>query len=91
MMSLEWQRADLAENVRQLSEFRAFRRIFAVPFGRTQDWSDETLRFAKDLDLDVVLADGGINVRPAPAYRRISCDSRVVAPLVYAAQAGAVV
>jgi len=88
MMPKEWQLNDLTNNVKFLSKFRSYRPIFAVPFGRGQDWTEETLCIARDSGLDVVLADGGINVSTSYKYRRIPSDSRKLAPLVSAAIAG---
>ena len=87
MMPEEWQVNDLTENVKLLSKFRAYRPIFAVPFGREQDWTAETLCIARNRGLDVVLADGGINVAPGPSYRRIPSDSGKLGRLVSAAMA----
>lgn len=84
MMPAAWQQNDLRENVRILSQFRAFRPIFAVPFGRQGDWSEETIQIAHDQKLDVVLADGGINLVPDVCYRRIPSDAMRVRSLVAA-------
>jgi peptidoglycan/xylan/chitin deacetylase (PgdA/CDA1 family) len=90
MMPPEWQRDDLRENVRQLSLFRGFRPVFAVPFGRAHDWTDETMRIAYEQGLEVLLAEGGINVARCSSYLRISCDGKKVAPLVRAVMDGSV-
>lgn len=82
LMTRESQRSNLRENVRCLSQFRAYRPVFAVPFGRPGDWNASTLEVARELGLDVVLADGGLNFRPAEAYRRISCDGQAAGPLI---------
>jgi len=88
MMSADWQRNDLRENVRHLSQFRAYRPVFAVPFGRACDWTEETIRFAHDQNLEVVLADGGVNIASAPFYRRIPSDGKQLRPLIVTAMAG---
>lgn len=85
MMTTDWQRNDLNQNVQILSQFRAFRPIFAVPFGRPWDWTKETLRIAHDLGLDVVLANGGINLTDGDYYLRIPSDHRHVRSLIRAA------
>lgn len=82
MMSAEWQRNDLRENVKRLSQFRAYRPIFAVPFGRAWDWTRETIRITRAQGLYAVLADGGINCSAAEVYRRIPSDGRAVRRLV---------
>jgi peptidoglycan/xylan/chitin deacetylase (PgdA/CDA1 family) len=76
MMPTEWQRNDLRENVEALMQFRGYRPIFAVPFGRAHDWTEETIRIAREQGLDIVLADGGINLTAGNFYRRIPSDDR---------------
>lgn len=85
MMSAEWQRKNLADNVRFLSQFQAFRPIFAVPFGRPWDWTPETIKIAHDQKLSVVLADGGVNVTSGDYYYRIPSDARSTRSLVRSA------
>jgi peptidoglycan/xylan/chitin deacetylase (PgdA/CDA1 family) len=87
MMPPEWQRKDLSENLRILARFRAFRPIFAVPFGRTGDWNKETIRISQDLGLEIVLADGGMNIAPAEYYRRNPSDGRAIGQVLAAAMA----
>jgi peptidoglycan/xylan/chitin deacetylase (PgdA/CDA1 family) len=89
MMPTEWQLNDLRKNVRVLSQFRAFRPIFAVPFGRPWDWTKETIRIAHDQGLQVVLADGGINVGYNHTYQRIPSDGRKIRQLVVSAMSDA--
>ena len=86
-MPAEWQQNDLRENVRHLSQFRAYRPVFAVPFGRACDWTEETIRIAHEQNLDVVLADGGVNIAFAPFYRRIPSDGKKLGPLIVTAMA----
>jgi len=74
MMPPEWQRRDLQDNVRQLYEYKAFRPMFAVPFGKRGDWTTETLRIAHQQKLCVVLAEGGVNCTAADYYHRIPAD-----------------
>lgn len=74
MMTPEWQRADLQRNVDILSCFRAYRPLFAVPFGRAGDWSEETTRICGDLGLDIVYADSGINAPGTAGLKRIPSD-----------------
>lgn len=76
MMSAEWQRTDLETNIEMLSQFRAFRAIFALPFGRAHDWTPTTLSIAHDLRLEMLLADGGVNVGPAECYLRQPGDEK---------------
>jgi peptidoglycan/xylan/chitin deacetylase (PgdA/CDA1 family) len=87
MMAAEWQRNDLCENVKCLSQFRAYRPIFAVPFGRAWDWTQETIGIARAQGLYAMLAGGGINLSAAEVYRRIPSDGRAVRRLVAEAMA----
>jgi len=84
LMPTDWQRNDLRDNQRVLRDFRGYRPIFAVPFGRPTDWTTDTVRIACAEGLDVVLADGGINVTAADSYRRIPSDDKALAPLIAA-------
>jgi len=85
LMPAEWQRSDLRENVRVLTRFRGYRPIFAVPFGRPHDWTEETIHIARDEGLDIVLADGGINLAAGEFYRRIPSDDKTLRRLLAAA------
>jgi len=87
MMPVQWQRSDLAENIDLLSQFKAYRPIFAVPFGRPPDWTEETIAIARELALEVVLADGGVNIAAGPYYYRIPCDSGDARALISEAMA----
>jgi peptidoglycan/xylan/chitin deacetylase (PgdA/CDA1 family) len=89
MMSADWQRSNIASNVRSLSQFKAFRPIFAVPFGRPWDWTYDTIQIARNQGLDVVLANGGINTEPGDYYLRFPSDSRKLLPLITASMAEA--
>ena len=89
MMPSEWQLDNLRENVRVLSQFKAYRPIFAVPFGRPWDWTAETIRIARGQGLEVVLSDGGINVDTSDFYQRIPSDGRTIRHLVTAAMSDA--
>lgn len=75
MMPSEWQRRDLEQNISALSRFPAYVPIFAVPFGRRQDWSEETVSIAQSLGLDVVLADGGVNLGKTGPWLRVPSDN----------------
>jgi peptidoglycan/xylan/chitin deacetylase (PgdA/CDA1 family) len=82
MMPPDWQRKDLSRNVAILSRFRAYRPLFAVPFGRPWDWNSATLEIAHELGLDVLLADGGVNLGPAAGYCRQPADSQSARDLI---------
>ncbi len=82
MMPRDWQLADLSRNVKILSQFRAYRPLFAVPFGRPRDWNLTTLEVARALGLDVLLADGGVNLAPSTCLCRQPADSQSARKLV---------
>jgi peptidoglycan/xylan/chitin deacetylase (PgdA/CDA1 family) len=82
MMPADWQRADLSRNVEILSQFRAYRPLFAVPFGRPWDWNRTTLEIARELGLEVLLADGGVNLERSDLYRRQPADSKTARALL---------
>lgn len=75
MMSAEWQRRDLECNITELSQYTAYRPIFALPFGKSQDGSPETFRIAEELGLDVVLANGGVNLGSEGPWLRVPSDN----------------
>jgi hypothetical protein len=81
-MAAAWQRNNLRENVSVLTRFRAYRPIFAIPFGRAHDWTEETVRIARDEGVDIVLADGGINLASETLYRRIPSDGKALRSLL---------
>jgi len=82
MMSAQWQREDLQKNIEILSQFRSYQPIFAVPFGRPPDWNTETVEIANELGLDVVLADGGVNLGPQIRWARQPADSLAPGSLI---------
>ncbi len=87
LMPVRWQQNDLRKNVEALARFRGYRPIFAVPFGRPHDWSEETIHVARNEALDIVLADGGINLAAGEFYRRIPSDNRPLRSLLAEAMA----
>lgn len=87
MMPPEWQENDLRENIRVLSQFKAFKSIFAIPFGRSWDWSDDTLKAACGQGLDIMLAAGGLNVSSGRFYHRIPGDHQKLRSLITSAMA----
>ncbi len=82
LMPLQWQENDLRQNLAILEQFTAFKKIFAVPFGRPWDWSPGTLQAAQSLGLKVFLANGGLNTVALPAYFRNPADSQDVGALM---------
>lgn len=82
MMPVEWQVENLRRNVEILSQFRAYRPIFALPFGRPIDFATETIRIALEEKLEILMANGGVNLHPDVSWKRIPADQRPVKQLV---------
>jgi peptidoglycan/xylan/chitin deacetylase (PgdA/CDA1 family) len=76
MMSEDWQRRDLRLNVDYLQQFKCFRPLFALPFGRKGDYNEITLQVASENRLTVWAADGGVNTSYSPVGLRIPADGR---------------
>ncbi|MCB2220088.1 MAG: polysaccharide deacetylase family protein [Bacteroidetes bacterium] len=74
MMSGEWQKNNLLQNINHLKQFEQFRPIFAIPFGKPMDWNEETIKIARKLKLDIVLSNGGINRNFDQVIKRIPAD-----------------
>lgn len=74
-MSKEWQMQDLKRNVEVLSKFNNYLPIFAIPFGKSKDWNQDTLQICKNLGLEVMAAQGGYNPKNYnDIYKRIPAD-----------------
>lgn len=78
MMSAQWQSDNLQKNAQILRQFRAYRPIFALPFGRYDDWDTTAVRIAAEQGHTLLTADGGINQFRDAHIRRIPADSRDV-------------
>jgi peptidoglycan/xylan/chitin deacetylase (PgdA/CDA1 family) len=76
LMPDDWQRDNLRRCVEALSGYKAYKRIFAFPFGRPWDFNEMTIRAALELDHAIVAAHGGLNVENEILIRRIPCDGR---------------
>lgn len=87
MMTAEWQRDDLRTNLAALRDFRGFRPIFALPFGKPGDVSADIGPIAREEKLEVVLAGGGINSGERPFYDRIPADNVAIKSVVRRAMA----
>jgi peptidoglycan/xylan/chitin deacetylase (PgdA/CDA1 family) len=85
MMTTDWQRQDLCQNVAILRAFKAFRPFFAVPFGRQWDWTDETIAMAKEQGLRVVIAGGSVITSVEDVFDRIPSDGREMRGAIAAA------
>jgi len=78
MMPAAWQAENLRKNAEILRQFRAYRPIFALPFGRYYDWDVTSVRIAAEQGHTLLTADGGINHFRDAHIRRIPADSRNV-------------
>jgi len=82
MKSKEWQRENIIKDIDILSNLKAYRPIFAIPFGRPHDWNIDTIDIIRELNFDFVYANGGINVNRSVGYQRIPADGRVLEKLI---------
>lgn len=78
MMSVDWQLQSLKRNIDILSRFPAYRPIFALPFGRPIDFGPEIVRIALQNNLDILAADGGLNLHPEILWKRIPADQTAI-------------
>jgi peptidoglycan/xylan/chitin deacetylase (PgdA/CDA1 family) len=83
MMPYEWQKHDLGNNINILSKYKAYRPIFAVPFGRPHDWNRDTIKVCLENNIHIVFANGGINTVRDIGYKRIPADGRNIKKLFY--------
>jgi peptidoglycan/xylan/chitin deacetylase (PgdA/CDA1 family) len=74
MMSTDWQRDCLDDDLAALRELRGFVPLFAVPFGRPHDWDDTAATLAAERGLHLVLADGGFTRNGDRHCSRIPAD-----------------
>lgn len=61
MMPADWQKKDLEINIEHLSKFKSYIPVFALPFGKLHDWEPTILTICKQLELEVLFANGGYN------------------------------
>jgi peptidoglycan/xylan/chitin deacetylase (PgdA/CDA1 family) len=76
MMPGDWQKNNLIQNINCLRTFEQFKPIFAIPFGKPIDWNEETLKIAQELNLNIVLSNGGINRNFDQLINRIPADGK---------------
>jgi peptidoglycan/xylan/chitin deacetylase (PgdA/CDA1 family) len=88
MMSPDWQAENLRRNADLLRQHRAYRPIFALPFGRHYDWDTTALRVAIDQGHTLLTADGGINLHRDAHVLRIPADGRDAKKLFASEMAG---
>lgn len=83
LMSDQWKRQDLSENLEVLSRYANCIHAFAVPFGRPYDWDFDTVKLCFEYDLDILFADGGVNFGGEVGLKRIPADGRRIKRLLY--------
>lgn len=74
MMTKEWQRSNLLENINRLSRFKAYKPVFAIPFGKERDWNVDTLEICRQLKLEYTYSNGGYNTKNMTGIKRIPAD-----------------
>lgn len=82
MMNYEWQKSNILRDIDNLSTLKAYKPIFAIPFGRPHDWNIDTIKICIDLDLEFVFADGGVNSSYNIGLKRIPADGRELKKLI---------
>ena len=82
MMSVDWQRQNILKNIHSLSHLKSYKPIFAIPFGRPYDWTNETIKICIELGLEIVFTDGSINYSKSVGYNRIPADGRCLKQLL---------
>ncbi|MDP4266855.1 MAG: polysaccharide deacetylase family protein [Bacteroidota bacterium] len=70
MMNYDEQKINIIKNIEILSEFKSYKPIFALPFGRPDDWDNDTIKICFENDLHLLFANGGINFNREIGYKR---------------------
>jgi peptidoglycan/xylan/chitin deacetylase (PgdA/CDA1 family) len=76
MYDINWQKENLKKDIDILSKYISYKPIFAIPFGRANDWNNDTIKICIENDIKFVFADGGINKGKEIGYRRIPSDNQ---------------
>ncbi len=76
LLDRDEQRRQVLANEAILSRRSHYRRLFALPFGRPEDWNLDTVAVVADSGHEFVSACGGVNFADTTGVdiRRISCD-----------------
>ena len=82
MKSKDWQKANITKDIDTISSLKSYRPIFAIPFGRPHDWNMDTIDTIRELNLDFVYANGGVNINRSVGYQRIPADGRALKDLI---------
>ena len=83
LLDADEQSRQILDSARMLGEFRNYRRLFAVPFGKQCDWNLKTVAAAAAAEHEFVTAQGGVNPRGHAGVdiRRLPCDGLPAAQL----------
>jgi peptidoglycan/xylan/chitin deacetylase (PgdA/CDA1 family) len=74
MMSADWQNRAIEKNINALKDLENYRPIFALPFGSSRDWNDDTIKTCLNHNLFFLTCTGGMNLRKSIDYKRIFSD-----------------
>ncbi|WP_026755096.1 polysaccharide deacetylase family protein [Sediminibacter sp. Hel_I_10] len=76
MLSRESQKENLQKNMEQMKDWPNYVPLFAIPFGKPQDWNSDTLEICKELDVIPFLAYHGYNTSYREPFLRFSVDTK---------------
>lgn len=76
MLSREAQKSNLSKNIEQMKHWPNYVPLFAIPFGKPQDWNTDTIEIAKELDVVPFLAHHGYNTSYREPFLRFSVDTK---------------
>lgn len=74
MMSKVWQMKNIIRSIEIVSSFPTYKPIFALPFGKSHDWNNDTIDICKDLGLEIAFSNGGFNTKRNFGIERIPAD-----------------
>jgi peptidoglycan/xylan/chitin deacetylase (PgdA/CDA1 family) len=74
MMPVDWQRNNLQINMDLLFGYPAYKPVFAIPFGKPHDWTNETINLCKELKIEFAFSNGGYNTKKDVGIMRIPVD-----------------
>ncbi|ABR43948.1 polysaccharide deacetylase family protein [Parabacteroides distasonis] len=74
MMSREWNEQNIKRNYTILKEHPNYVPVIAFPFGKPNDWNNDAVSIALNLNLSIVLHNGGTNFHNSIMLNRIPSD-----------------
>lgn len=78
MMSYEWNQQNIKRNYSILKEHPNFIPVIAFPFGKSNDWNEDSVSIALELKLRMVLHNGGVNFHDHIMLNRIPSDGGII-------------